>query len=966
MANKTFVQNKIESQSKQLFVCSILSVIIDALALIMLIGSGVIDIIMIIALSILLVVGAVQCVFALNSNYRFSYARMLVIAQIILSVAFAIYMICVAAMGGAIDGARYELTYALTIVILWAIIRAIEMVCTVVTLIHASVAPKKVGSIIALVFMGIFAVSTVAFGIIYIPSGFYGQGAGNKVVVYEYYEQTQTYKAKKFLGNGNSVVIPKEFNNKPVTEISYDLFTLTDISNITIHATDFVIADQTVEKLATPVVNSSKKTITAPKAKANSLRNFFFDAGRAHNNGTLFSLGNAVRINDLNDSERAIYYTYGRDENVIASGVTLPITVVTAGAVFNPETLYSSIDYAQNCDASDDTDLLWASENNGGYIFDGFGGLENTAISESKVTPVNFNEVVKLKINADNDDLYELPTTFTKTTGSSHKLVTAETINAKFATAPTRAGFALSWQNSQNANVTSLQSAISSVEANGEFELNPVWKLNAPTISGITGNTSVTYFQAITLSPTATTKPASEFTLSYQWKKDGSVIATGETYQNLNAFPTDSGTYELTVVASSASTSLTSFAKKSVTVAVNPRSLNFVWVDWSDSEKEYDGNDKTIQVTPSGAVNGDVVTFTQTHTTVKDAGSYQVKLTLDSEWTSKYKIAPLYAMRTYVVTPKTLQVTWLDTDLTYNGQNQAPTPTVNPIGSDIAGVEVESKFKDAGSYTFTARFAQNQQHAKNYVLDTATKTTTVAIKKRVISSVVWNETALVYTKVAQYPTISQTNNLVSGETVFYSYQKLTDCVNAGNHTVKAVLNATSARNYTFAGNVDFITREYAIGKKILTDCTWNNTTLTYNGSAQRPDLAVNGVIGTDSLNLTYSGEQTDAGNYTVTATIGNGNYEFSSGISVSTAYEIKPMEIELVWDSETADQVPLASAVISGLEITYKYFDAGLVEIAKPTQNGTYKVQAIISNPNYKISDATVEKEFTITVSNGE
>jgi hypothetical protein len=83
MANKTFVESKIESKVKQLFVCSLVSVVVDALALVLLLASGVVDLVMIIALSLLLVVGVTQCIFALNSNYRFPYAKVIVIVQIL-------------------------------------------------------------------------------------------------------------------------------------------------------------------------------------------------------------------------------------------------------------------------------------------------------------------------------------------------------------------------------------------------------------------------------------------------------------------------------------------------------------------------------------------------------------------------------------------------------------------------------------------------------------------------------------------------------------------------------------------------------------------------------------------------------------------------------------------------------------------------------------------------------------------
>lgn len=69
---------------------------------------------------------------------------------------------------------------------------------------------------------------------------------------------------------------------------------------------------------------------------------------------------------------------------------------------------------------------------------------------------------------------------------------------------------------------------------------------------------------------------------------------------------------------------------------------------------------------------------------------------------------------------------------------------------------------------------------------------------------------------------------------------------------------------------------------------WSNTSLTYNGSEQAPAAtAATGITG-ETLTLTVTGRQTNAGTYTVTASTTNGNYTLTNA---TTEFTIAPMEI---------------------------------------------------------------------------
>ena len=69
---------------------------------------------------------------------------------------------------------------------------------------------------------------------------------------------------------------------------------------------------------------------------------------------------------------------------------------------------------------------------------------------------------------------------------------------------------------------------------------------------------------------------------------------------------------------------------------------------------------------------------------------------------------------------------------------------------------------------------------------------------------------------------------------------------------------------------------------------WSNKSLTYTGSAQAPAATVDTGITGETLALTVTGGQTNAGTYTATASTTNGNYTLTNA---TTSFTIAPMEI---------------------------------------------------------------------------
>ena len=72
---------------------------------------------------------------------------------------------------------------------------------------------------------------------------------------------------------------------------------------------------------------------------------------------------------------------------------------------------------------------------------------------------------------------------------------------------------------------------------------------------------------------------------------------------------------------------------------------------------------------------------------------------------------------------------------------------------------------------------------------------------------------------------------------------------------------------------------------------WSNTSLTYNGRAQKPTAIATKLVSGDTCKITVTGEQTNAGEYTAQATeLNNPNYKLPSNIS--TVFSIVPKTID--------------------------------------------------------------------------
>lgn len=132
--------------------------------------------------------------------------------------------------------------------------------------------------------------------------------------------------------------------------------------------------------------------------------------------------------------------------------------------------------------------------------------------------------------------------------------------------------------------------------------------------------------------------------------------------------------------------------------------------------------------------------------------------------------------------------------------------------------------------------------------------------------------------------VNNETEIVLGDTLGYDYS-YTQYGNVGNYTITP--SGLTSGNY----EITFASGTLTVAQKEV-GLSWNDTTFTYNGSAQAPTATATGLVNGDTIGVTVSGAQTDAGSYTatVTALTGDkkGNYKLPAANTIAfTVYGAK-------------------------------------------------------------------------------
>ncbi|MCR5625301.1 MAG: MBG domain-containing protein, partial [Lachnospiraceae bacterium] len=295
------------------------------------------------------------------------------------------------------------------------------------------------------------------------------------------------------------------------------------------------------------------------------------------------------------------------------------------------------------------------------------------------------------------------------------------------------------------------------------------------------------------------------------------------------------------------------------------------------------GDEGSAEATVTGdtdELNGYVVTYETKEGEAldkapTDAGVYVAYMTLTVGET-EYK-----ASVEYTIAKKEVTVSWTEKELEleYNGKIQTPTATLD--GADVE-VNITGEGKDVGTYTAKVEINNDNYELKN---DSTEYTITAKELTPVVAEVLY-----VYDGTVKKPEV-KLDGVAEGDTVVANVTG--EAKDAGTHTATVQISDT---NYKLASE----SVEYVIAPKEI-GLEWTDTELTYNGEAQKPTATATGLIEGDTCNVTVTGEQTEAGTYTATATeLDNPNYVLPS--ENTTSFTIKADESKEDGEESKDDQ----------------------------------------------------------------
>ena len=289
-----------------------------------------------------------------------------------------------------------------------------------------------------------------------------------------------------------------------------------------------------------------------------------------------------------------------------------------------------------------------------------------------------------------------------------------------------------------------------------------------------------------------------------------------------------------------------------------------------------------------------------------NAGSYSVTATIND---------PNYqgsASGTFVIAQATATVTLSNLNTIYNGTPQSPTATTVPAGLNVGLTGVPQT--NAGSYLVTATI-----NDPNYQGSSASGTFVIA---QATATVTLSNLNTIYNGTPQSPTAT---TVPAGLNVGLTGVPQT---NAGSYLVTATINDP---NYQGSASGTFV-----IAKATAT-VTLSNLNTTYNGTPQSPTATTVPA----GLNVGLTGApQTNAGSYSVTATVNDANYQGSaSGTFVinKAAATVTLGSLTQTFNGNALS--PTANTTPAGLSVA--------LSGAPQTNAGSYPVTATVTDPNH-------------------
>ncbi|MBR1954607.1 MAG: hypothetical protein IKA29_01655, partial [Clostridia bacterium] len=402
-----------------------------------------------------------------------------------------------------------------------------------------------------------------------------------------------------------------------------------------------------------------------------------------------------------------------------------------------------------------------------------------------------------------------------------------------------------------------------------------------------------------------------------------------------------------------------------------------IGISWTNTTLEYDGTPRKPTATATGLVGSDTCTITVTIDESKvNIGTFTAEATAVSN--PNYKL-PTSKSTHYTITAKPVTITWAGTTLTYNGNAQAPTATVEGLVSadiDKVSITIGGHQTNAGTgYTATATLAGEK--AVNYTI-TSGSTTTFTINKAP-NAIVWgtgmvidaeNNVLVGWTYGSAHVAHSATPKYGDdGVTITYytTYNATTgECsgeftpsstTSAGTYYAKAV-SQDSGSNYHGTSKV----MSFAVTPATLVGATvtlQNHENLVYDGTEKTVAIAkvelANGTVLT-SYNATGL-TATNAGTYTVTVTVPNYEGSATAEFEIAKAnYNMSGITFDDVTVEYTGSPVNISISGTLPTGVSVSYVGNGITDVSSVTVTANFTT----TDSNYN-TPASMTATLTIT-----
>ena len=908
------------------------------------------------------------------SNFRFKHS-------ITFPIIYAITTVALSSLAAFLIGFNIFTTTAMIFFFLSHVLLVIALIFAI----RNASCVKKGGAGFAWISALLFGAIAVMHISATIAGGFYGQGPISKYrsVEFKLDEGTDTYVAERVLpGIGAYANIPAEFKGKRVSQINAEILTDESVKYLELDC------GASISFIPASGMEKSNTILLMNKEEVEIFRNNL--TANAQFDDSYIALLNNVVPNMKDSDEIYITFSYTKESLIVADYNLIPTWYGNVGDTFDLALHADDVSYAKGYDLSSE-EFLYRSYLNDAKIIR---PLKSNDIEINKTriqnafedVLVEFGNVYAVKFGEGNDGAHTLDDAFISFNNSGYRYVLDNDEGKLLSSVAKRDGFELSWAYSTGLLTEQEQkeadkytfTRLSDV-LNSDVTVYPVWTLKAPIINSLDADKgSYIYGDDVSFTSSATA-PLSDLQLVYEWYFNGEKRSGASAYTEAGVFPNQSGVYTLKVTAKARdgyeyeTTTLTSESTAEITVAIGKRPVAFNWNMTNGSYESgkitgvYSGTDKTISVEladpDNDVINGDFVSGMLDKTTIRNVNeSGAVHLSINAEMSELYCVDGATTVLVEIA-PYSLDVSWSNLTLVYNGMSQSPSVEAYGVGDDATTL-ISITVGGASINAVTDKTATATSNDTNYTVSSSTATQAYTINARPVTLNWAGNTTFEYNGLYQAPTVESISGAVDGEeatllsTIAYSNKQRN--VGSGYNVIASLADAnyviSAGENCTFA----ITEREIAFN--------WDGSAIVYNGTAQRATATAVGVVSGDDVGITYSDYSgaIHAGTYSVTVSITNTNYKISTETETTKTYSIEKRPITLVWGASAftynaENQIPGVSNIVGAVTGEDTELLLGLVYTGEAKNVGSYEATAsLASSENDYYIQNNANQSFTI------